>query len=75
MLDRPHSRQQIEARRARDRRYRQRLRANRIVVQVEIDCAITDMLIKLGWIAEVQLVDKRAIGAAIGSLLAASSKL
>jgi hypothetical protein len=73
MLDRTDRR--IEARRRRDERYRKRLCDNRAVVQIELGCEIVDMLVRLQWINERYLGDKRAIADAIERLLTASAKL
>ncbi len=74
MLDRAdHNRRRIEARR-RDRAYRRRVATNRIVAPVEVDAAIADMLVRLGWITEADLGSRNAIGMAITKLLAASAR-
>jgi hypothetical protein len=66
MLERP-----PPSRRARwQRAYRQRLKAGRIVVGVELDAVLIDFLIRLGWLEEKRANDKKAIALAITAVLA-----
>ena len=72
MLERPHSRRRIEARRQRDARYRQRLRDGKVVASVEIDGEVIGLLLRTGWLLERDAGNSRAIGAAIARMLAVS---
>ena len=70
MLDRVHhSRRRAELRRARDARHRARRKACKACYSVEIDGSVFDMMIKLGWLAEREATDKRAVEAAISAML------
>jgi hypothetical protein len=62
--------ERAELKRLRDQRHRARLRAGRIVVAVELDAEIADMLVRLHWIDERLLTDRKAVAAAIAALLA-----
>jgi hypothetical protein len=64
-----------ELRRDRDRRYRQRRDACRIVVPVEIGAEALDLLIATRWLSEADSADARRIGEAIASMLAASARV
>lgn len=79
MLERPHIRYRKRqpssaSKQARDRRYRHRLRAGKIIAPVEVDAAIVDLLIKLEWLREADAGSSRAIADAIGRMLAASAR-
>jgi hypothetical protein len=81
MLDRaaPPARQaQRQARRSssavRSRAYRQRQRAGRIVAPVPVDADVIELLLRLGWISEADASDRRAIGAAIATMLADTAR-
>jgi hypothetical protein len=73
MLERPHNRRQA-TRRARDRRYRERVRSCRAVALVEYDASVLDLLLRTGWASEAELGDARAVGEALGRMLAASAR-
>ena len=76
MLERStHSRRRAEFRRLRDQRLRDRRKAGRIVVPVEIDGEVLTLLIRTRWLLERDSTDARAIGEAIGAALAASALL
>ena len=78
MLERPpHSpnRRAAALKAARGRRYRQRVRACSACYTVEIGGEVLDLLVRLHWIGEEQLVDKRAVEAALGEMLRASAEL
>ena len=74
MLDDERQRRRQATRRARDQRHRQRLKLGTRCYLVEIDCTVFDMMIKLGWLAEREATDKRAVERAIGEMLAASAR-
>jgi hypothetical protein len=75
MLQRPsHARQ--EARRARDRRHKERVKAGRICVVVELGHAELDWLVRIGWVTrdEADQGDSHIVGEAIARGLAVSAK-
>jgi hypothetical protein len=49
--------------------YRRRLRAGLVVAPVEVGSDIIDLLIRTGWLAECDAIDKAAIGRAVGEIL------
>ena len=69
MLDRLTRDRRRAARAARDRRYRQRVKACKAVYRIEGDAELLDTLVKLHWIGEEELTDKRAVERAIGAML------
>ena len=60
--------------RARTRRYRKRLHAGIVTAIVELDGDVITMLLRSHWLTEEESVDRRAIGRAISTMLAASAK-
>jgi hypothetical protein len=56
-------------RRTRQRAYRARLRARRILVGVEVDAAIVDLLCRLRWLREADAGDRARIGQAVAAML------
>ena len=54
---------------SRQRKWRERQRHDRFVVPAEIDFAIVDALIDLGWLIEEDAADRDLIGAAIARAL------
>jgi hypothetical protein len=75
MLDADRQRRRRAARAERDRRYRSRLRACRACYVIEADAELLDLLVRLGWIGEAELLDRKAVEAAISAMLAASSRV
>jgi hypothetical protein len=63
-------------RRERHRRHRERIKAGRIIVPVELGAVELDWLISVHWLtpAEADAGDARIIGAAIAAGLAASAR-
>jgi hypothetical protein len=55
-------------------RFRQRAKAGRACCMVEFDGAVLDMLVKLGWLTEGEVGDRRLVGESIARLLAASAR-
>jgi hypothetical protein len=55
---------------ARTQRYRQRVRAHKVVVGVEIDEQLLGLLIRLHWLQERDAADRAAIAAALARMLA-----
>jgi hypothetical protein len=74
MLDADRQRRRQEARKARDRRYRLRRDACRACYVIEADGELLDLLVRLGWIGEAELLDKKAVERALSEMLAASSR-
>jgi hypothetical protein len=72
MLQRPYNRR-AELRRLRDRRLRARRKAGKVVVPVELGGDELGFLIQTRWLAERDAGDARAIGEAIGRMLADSA--
>jgi hypothetical protein len=58
----------------RQRRYRQRVRAGTIIVGVELDLTVIEFLLASGWLTEVELDDRGAIGAALSRMLADTAR-
>ena len=77
MLERPttHNPSRAELKRLRDQRHRQRLKAGKAVALVEYDGAVLDLLLRTGWAAEAELTDARAVGRAIGAMVADASRV
>jgi hypothetical protein len=75
MLPPPHSPSRAELKAARDARHRQRVKAHRRIAMVEYDGSILDLLLRTGWASEEQLGDARAVGEALGRMLAASARI
>jgi hypothetical protein len=69
VLDRPPIGRRVAMRRARHKRHRERLRASRIVVAVEIDAPVLDLLIRLRWLTESDAHDRGRVGEAIARML------
>ena len=70
MLERPHSRhRQAEQRRARDARYRLRLREGKVMPRVEIDEPTLGLLLELGYLLERDAADLAKIGEAAAQAL------
>jgi hypothetical protein len=61
-------------RRQRQRAYRARLAAGRILVGVEVDAAIVDFLVRLHWLREGDAGSRAKIGAAVGAMLADAAR-
>ena len=59
--------------RERKRLYRQRQACGVMSVPVEIDAKTLDWLIGLEWLTEAEAADPRAVGAAVGRVLADSA--
>lgn len=74
MLDDARQRRRQDARRARDRRHRQRLKSGRACYTIEGDGALLDLPLRLHWISEGELLDRRAVERALGEMLAASAR-
>ena len=80
MLQRPHNLPPGAANRraaekaARDARHRARVKAHKRIAMVEYDGEILDLLCRTGWASEEQLGDARAVGEALGRMLAASAR-
>jgi hypothetical protein len=72
----PPSTRRAELRRERDRRHRERIKAGRIVVLVELSGVELDWLVRIHWLTETEANqgNSRLIGAAIAAGLAASAK-
>jgi len=68
MLDRP------KKGRERWRRYRERRQAGLACTQVQYDADVIELLIATHWLSEAHAADRRAVGIAIGRMLAASAK-
>ena len=79
MLQRPHSSSHgtttAELRRLRDQRHRQRVKAHKRIAMVEYDGSILDLLLRTGWASEEQLGDARAVGEALGRMLADAARI
>jgi hypothetical protein len=73
MLERPQSRKQ--KRRARDARYRRRLREGKIVVSIEVDGSVIDLLVRIHQLLERDSTNAKEIASAIKRTLAASAQL
>jgi hypothetical protein len=80
MLDRaasPSARPPAELRRrARDRAraYRRRIKGCRVMVPVEVGPEALDLLLRTGWLLEVDVCDRRKVGEAIACMLADAAK-
>jgi hypothetical protein len=76
MLHRPPSAAAARARerRARQARYRARLRNGRMAVPVEVDAAILDLLVRTRWLDPASVDDRRAIGRALAAMVADAAK-
>jgi hypothetical protein len=75
MLDRLDSRRRLaELKAARDARRRQRLKSGKACYTIEADGELLDLLVRLHWISEAELLDKRAVERALGEMLAASAR-
>jgi hypothetical protein len=74
MLDDDRQRRRQDARRARDRRHRARLRAGKACYSIEVNGAVFNMLVRLHWIDERQLADKTAVAAALATMLRTSAE-
>ena len=73
----PASRKPVRRRRTdRDRkaRYRRRQAEGRAVYSVEIGPEVLDLLVATKWLAEIDVSDRKAVGAAIGALLKDAAK-
>ena len=75
MLDRPDHNRRAALRRLRDLRHRARVKAHRAVYQIEIGGEVLDLLLRARWITERELLDRKAVEAAIGAMLAASARV
>jgi hypothetical protein len=66
----------LEQHRTRARRHRERLKAGRMVVPVEVDGQLMDWMVRVRWLSEAEASegDARKIGEAIARGLAASAK-
>jgi hypothetical protein len=75
-LPRSRAARRRELARARDRRHRERVKAGKIVVAVELGAQELDYLVSVHWITpqEADRGDSRVIGAAIARGLEASAK-
>jgi hypothetical protein len=69
MLQRPHSPSRAELKAARDQRHRQRLRAGKAVVALEIDGDVLGLLVRLGYLLERDASDREKIGEAAARAL------
>ena len=68
MLERP----AVDRRRRatyRQRRYRARQRSGVVTAIVELDGEVLDLLVRLQWLQESAVADRRAIGKAISAML------
>ena len=75
MLDRPDHNRRAEQRRARERRLRARRKAGRACYMIEADAEVLYLLVKLHWLSERELLDKRAVEAALSEMVIASALL
>jgi hypothetical protein len=81
MLERPHSsshgttNRQAEQRRLRDRRHRERVRACKVCVSVEVGEELLGLILRLGWLHERDAANRVAIGRALTAMLIASAQL
>jgi hypothetical protein len=71
MLERPDRRRAASAR---QRRYRRRACAGRIMVKIEVNAAVVELLIKTQWLTESDADDRAAIGSALERMLAYSAR-
>lgn len=72
MLERPPKVQTPAA--SRSARYRQRLKSGRAVYRIELGGEVLDMAIRLHWLSEAEVLDRRAVERALGEMLAASAR-
>jgi hypothetical protein len=69
-----HTDRKRQRRRQAQRDYRRRLVAGRIMVSVMVDADVVELLISARWLLADESGDRRKIGQAVGSMLAASAK-
>jgi hypothetical protein len=74
MLERPPN-HRAEQRRIRDARHRERLRACKVCVSVEVGEELLGLVLRLGWLHEHDAADRVAIGRALTAMLIASAQL
>jgi hypothetical protein len=74
MLERPPAARRRAARAARDRAYRRRRDACRIMVPVELGGEELEMLLRLGYLLEEHAADRAAIGRAAAHALAVAAR-
>jgi hypothetical protein len=59
---------------SRSARHRQRLKSGRACYVIEAGAEVLDMLVRLGWIEERELVDKKVVAAALATMLLTSAE-
>jgi hypothetical protein len=75
MLDRSPARQdRRSAASQRQRRYRRRARAGRVVVSIEVTEAVVELLIAAQWLQERAAADRAAIASAVERMLADAAR-
>jgi hypothetical protein len=62
------------AKAARDLRHRARRKSGRACYTIEADGELLNLLVQLGWLAEREATDKRAVERAIGRMLADAAR-
>jgi hypothetical protein len=75
MLERPPAARRRELKAARDRRLRERQRACKVCVSVEVGEELLGLILRLGWLHEHDAADRGAIGRALTAMLIASAQL